>query len=111
MGDLVVSPKLKIKMYFYILWLLIGTVSAFDVYMSVEYQNTLYEAEMNPLGRYLMDIKDGEISLFMGCKSLGTIFTLGILCLLWENHKRIALGVITGVAVFQLLLLILLMIG
>ena len=95
-----------IKRFLYsVQWLFIGVVSAYDVYMSVTVRDKLYEAEKNPVGRWLIRLGDGDISLFMGLKVASTVLVLGILVWLYHWRPKTAFAVILGVATFQAWLL------
>jgi hypothetical protein len=61
------------------MWLAIGIISSIDIYWSIINQNVLGELEENPIGRYLIEISDGSVALFMSVKVAGTIIALGVL--------------------------------
>lgn len=95
-----------IKRYLYALqWLFIGGVSAFDVYIAVAASDDLYDAERNPIGRWLIRLGNYDIALFMGLKVACTVLVLGILIWLYHRKPKIAGSVILGVAAFQAWLL------
>lgn len=92
--------------FFSIQWLIIGFISAFDSYCSIKYRDFLYEFEQNPIGRYLIELDNGDVSLFIMIKIMGTILTLGILILLFLYNSKIGQISCFGVCTFQLFLLI-----
>jgi hypothetical protein len=92
--------------YFYgIMWLAIGIISSVDVYWSIINQEILIVEEENPIGRYLIEREDGDISLFMSVKVAGTIAALGILVVLYHWNKRYAWPIIIVLTVAQFCLL------
>lgn len=83
------------------LWLFIGTVAAYDVYLSVKYQDTLQFEEVNPLGKWLLQIDNGSVAVFMGCKFLGTLIALGTVILLYCYKRQMGLTVASVLAAVQ----------
>lgn len=86
------------------LWLFIGAVAAYDTYLSIKFQETLRFQELNPIGRWLLEVDGGSVAAFMGCKFLGTSIALGVLQLLYVHWRRIGLTVATVLAGMQGLL-------
>ena len=88
------------------MWLIIGLVSAIDVFYAIKYQETLIVLEENPIGLHLIEISNGDISLFMGLKVAGTVLVLGFLqnaFHLGDSKRRIVITKITfGITLFQL---------
>ena len=87
------------------LWLFIGFASAVDIYMSIKTQEYLLELELNPVGRWLIRQDGGDIALFMGIKTAGTTFALGILVMLYQWKKHWAWASIIGVTLMQIFVL------
>lgn len=83
------------------LWLFIGTVAAYDVYLSVKYQDTLRFEEVNPLGQWLLYIDNGSVAVFMGCKFLGTLIALGTVIVLYCYKRQMGLTVASVLAGVQ----------
>ena len=94
------------KYYYGIMWLAIGVISSIDLYWSIVYQSQLYEIELNPLGRFLIAMDNGQVSLFMAVKMLGTIAVLGALVVLYHWRRSTAWPVMTSIFVFQSVLLV-----
>jgi hypothetical protein len=84
-----------------VLWLFIGTVAAYDVYLSVKYQDTLRFQELNPVGQWLLKIDNGSVAVFMGCKFLGTMITLGVVIVLYCYKRHLGLTVASALACAQ----------
>ena len=90
------------------LWLFIGMASAYDVYISIKTQEYLYEMEMNPIGRFLIESDYGEVALFMGVKFAGTVIALGILIFLYHFKNNWAWYSVSSLAVMQVAVLVML---
>ena len=87
------------------LWFSIGLISAVDVYWSIILQDILVQTELNPMGKFLINISSGDIALFMCLKVIGLVVVLGLLTVLYTYKKRLAWMSIIGVAIFQFWLL------
>jgi len=87
------------------LWLFIGVASAFDIYMSIKTQEYLFHLEMNPIGRWLIWHDGGDIALFMGVKTAGTVLALGLLVWLYHLKKSWAWPSIVALSLVQLFVL------
>lgn len=91
------------------MWLTIGLVSAVDVFYAIKFQKSLMELEENPVGLHLLQISNGDISLFMGLKVAGTVLVLGFLQNAFHlgdlSRKHMILKITFGVTLFQLWLL------
>ena len=83
------------------LWLFIGVVAAYDVYLSIKYQEVLQYQELNPLGRWLLKLDGGKVAVFMGCKFLGTLVVLGVIQLLYFYRRHLGLAVASAMACVQ----------
>lgn len=92
---------------------IIATVATYDIYLTVQYQKTLYEMELNPIGRWIMGLDDLQIPgvypvkppnvmPFVLLKSAGTMIVLGTILILVHRWSRIGHGVGVGVSTFQL---------
>ena len=93
------------KYYYSIMWMAIGIISAIDIYWSIINQSVLGELEENPIGRYLINISDGDIALFMSVKVAGTIIALGVLVFLYHWKQKYAWPIIISLTVAQFFLL------
>ena len=92
---------------------IIAMVAAYDIYLTFQYQKTLYEMELNPIGRWIMGLDNLKIPgvypvtppnilPFVLLKSTGTLIVLGSISFLVSRWGRIGHGVGIGVSVFQL---------
>lgn len=86
-------------------WLVIGAVAAYDTYLTVQFQETMHLLEQNPVGRWLIQMNDGSVALFVGAKFVGTILVLGAIPLLYLRQRTLGVVVASGVAVCQVVLL------
>jgi len=91
----------------------IAMVAIYDIYLTFQYQRTLYEMELNPIGRWIMGLDNLKIPgvypvtppnvlPFVLLKSTGTIIVLGSISFLVSRWGRIGHGVGIGVSAFQL---------
>lgn len=91
------------------MWFIIGFVSAFDVFCAIKYQKTLMSLEENPVGKYLIKVSDGDVSLFMGLKVAGVVLVLGFLQNAFHlgdrKRQEHVLFITLGVTIFQIWLL------
>jgi hypothetical protein len=86
---------------FPLLWLFIGTVSCYDAYLILKYQQSLLVMELNPVGCWLMQADNGEPSLFLAAKFQGTIVVLGALQLIHRWNAGLGHVMAVSLAVFQ----------
>lgn len=97
--------------------LVIGLVSAYDIHQTVKYVECLPQMELNPVGRWLMNLDDGpgchlqETACFITAKFAGNFICLAVLELLSKWRSHVAIGVAVPVAGFQLWLLYFLIFG
>lgn len=93
--------------------LVIATVAIYDIYLTFLYQKTLYEMELNPIGRWIMGLDNLKIPgvypveppnvlPFILLKATGTLVVLGAVSFLVARWGRVGHGVGIGVSVFQL---------
>ncbi|MCU0714285.1 MAG: hypothetical protein MUC43_19695 [Pirellula sp.] len=69
---------------------IIAMVAAYDIYLTFQYQKTLYEMELNPIGRWIMGLDNLKIP---------GVYPVTFLVSRWG---RIGHGVGIGVSAFQL---------
>lgn len=81
-------------------------VAAYDIYVSIQLQSVLYENELNPIGRWLIELNNGSVALFMAVKLFGTSLTSIILTLLFMKYRKFGLTIIVGLDILALLLLL-----
>ena len=97
--------------------ILIGIVSVYDIYLTIKYVEYLGTYELNPVGRWLMDLDRGpecnlkQVAAFVSAKFAGNFIALSVIELLANWKRYIATAVAFPVVVFQLGLLYFLMFG
>ncbi|MGN6547746.1 MAG: hypothetical protein ACTHK7_22040 [Aureliella sp.] len=93
------------QIFFGLCCLIIALVSVHDAALIVLNYQVIAEVEMNPLGRWLLELQGGEVWLFVLVKLAGTAFVWAVLVEVYRRRQRyglIAAGALTG---FQLGLL------
>ncbi len=83
------------------LWMFIGCVSSYDAYLTLKFEDSIVAMELNPLGQFLLGLDDGDPSLFMAIKFVGTIVVLGVLSLLHQFNTGYGTRMAAGLAAFQ----------
>lgn len=83
------------------MWLFIAAVAAMDVYCSIKFDYELLTEELNPIGRWLMRMDDGSVSLFMACKFFCNLLALGTLQFLYVVHRPLSLIVAAVLSAVQ----------
>ena len=91
------------KSWFHLYCSAIAIISALDIYWLSKYRSGI--AEQNPLGKYLIALDGGDISLFILFKILGTFAVIGILYILWSYKSRYGIIVAISIAIAQCILL------
>lgn len=91
--------------------LLIGLVSAYDIFLTIKYVEYLPELELNPIGRWLMQLDAGptcsldQVACFVSAKFAGNFLSLAIIEALGRWKPTLAGSVAVVVAALQLVLL------
>jgi hypothetical protein len=86
--------------------LFVGGVSAYDGYLVVRTGNMIGDFERNPVGLRLIELNDGDPSLFLRAKAAGTVVVLTVLAFLHVRSCRLASPISLALVVFQLALLL-----
>ena len=86
-------------------WVII-TISSIDMYWLSKNKDGIVESEKNPIGRYLIELDDGDVSLFIFWKFMGTFAVIYFLQKFFIKRNGLALIVVGGVAAIQTLLLL-----
>jgi hypothetical protein len=104
-GKLLTQLKLALvacqPVCFPVLWMFIGCVSSYDAYLTLKFEDSIVAMELNPLGQFLLGLDDGDPSLFMAIKFVGTIVVLGVLSLLHRINTGYGTRMAAGLAAFQ----------
>lgn len=73
------EEPLKKRILWEAIWFWVAAVSAYDLYRCVLDGEVFVEFEVNPIVRAIIAWSGGDISFFVGLKSLGTTVTLASL--------------------------------
>lgn len=91
--------------------LVIGLVSAYDLYLTVATLSYLPELEVNPIARMICGLDEvgvvaqQRIAAFLGLKFAGTVAVIVVIQAMAMTRHRLAIPVTLGVLAFQLALL------
>ena len=96
----------KDNIVFEFLCFVIAIISAIDLYFIGKTRTIIQESEENPLGLYLIRLDNGDISLFIAVKFLGTLLALYVLFKLHRLQFKYILLITWVIAIAQILLLI-----
>jgi len=95
----------------YSLLFIIGSVSVYDIYWSFRVQEELFQIEKNPIGKWLIEIDNGSIALFMTLKTVGTLVILSAIPLLYFFRKWWGMFAAIVLAIIQFLVFLYLTYG
>ncbi|MFY7877326.1 MAG: hypothetical protein ACOVQM_17855, partial [Pirellula sp.] len=76
----------------------------------IRYAESLEQYEANPIGRWLMGLDQlaraecPDVTLFVGCKTVGTMLVLAVIATLVVRWARLGHPVAMGVSLFQITL-------
>jgi hypothetical protein len=88
------------------MWLFIIGVSVHDGYLVLALRNAMDDAELNPLGRWLIYCNGGDIWLLLSVKALGTLAASSLLLWLYWLRPRFGWTTCAGICLLQAVLLI-----
>ncbi len=98
-------PKIKIASFYLYLTCLcvILSVSVYDTYWTLKMREIIATTEENPLGVWLMNVDNGDVSLFITCKMAGTILVILFLVFYYLfGTRRMAWLCTSGLMCFQI---------
>ena len=96
---------MKSKFILHISCAIIVLVASIDTYWLSKNSDIIIQVEQNPIGQYLIELDNGDVSFFIFCKFIGTYMCVWGLYFTWKYcPKKINLISIV-VAILQLLLL------
>jgi hypothetical protein len=93
---------------FYGLWLFVLFVSVFDSLLTIRLEDEMMRSELNPMGRALLYLDSGEVGYLIAAKGVGTILAASIVLTIFWRRPSLGVMVVTGLACFQLWLLLVL---
>ena len=85
--------------------MIIVMVAAIDTYWLSKNRSIIIHVEQNPIGQYLINLNDGDVSVFILCKMIGTYTVICMLYTILYYSPRHAIGIATMLALAQLFLL------
>lgn len=100
------QPPLRGLFRFAVLCSFIGAVSVHDAYLVLHNRQTILEHEKNPIGRWMIELGGGEVTLFVSVKLTTTAAVCSLLIWMYRRRPQQTECVTMGVAAFQLGLLL-----
>ena len=94
------------RIWFSFMWFFVGMVSTYDAYLGVRYWESMPNMERNPVCLYLIELANGDATIFLGCKAAGTVLVLTAMALFYLRNPRFAQRIAWGVFSFQFGLLL-----
>jgi hypothetical protein len=91
---------------FYGQWLFVIFVSVFDSLLTIRLHDQMMHSELNPMGRALLYLDSGGVGYLIAVKGVGTILAASIVLVLFWRRPNWGQAVVTGLAIFQLGLLL-----
>lgn len=85
--------------------LFIAGVGLWDTYLVVEYANSIFELEENPICLYLIQQDPSQLQVFVTAKVIGITVVVTALVALYRYWKRAGVIITYAVTVFQFSLL------
>ena len=99
------EQAMKSKFILHICCAIIVLVASIDTYWLSKNSDIIIQVEQNPIGQYLIELDNGDVSFFIFCKFIGTYISIAILYFLWPYHPKKVNLISIAVATLQLLLL------
>ena len=84
---------------------IIVCISAIDIYWLSKNRDFIIPMEKNPLGTWLLHADNGDVSLFILCKFLGTFVVIGSIYFLKFHKSKYVRTVAITIATAQIILL------
>jgi hypothetical protein len=104
-------PNSNRDIAFFVAWMLTIQISVIDGYLVWHCASVIGEVELNPLGRWLLFLGNGNVWVFLLSKSIGTILVCMILLKLYRHNPKLGLAASVPIASFQVGLLVFLMLN
>lgn len=87
------------------LWLFVIFVSVLDGYLAIRFRHELHTTELNPMGRWLIQLNGGQVWVLLAAKFVGTVAAATAVLVLYSRRPRLGMTVAAFIAAFQLWLL------
>ncbi len=94
------------QLCYWCMWLFIVFVSVWDSFLTIVYRSDMRRVELNPIGRALIELNNGEVTYLLIAKGAGTILVASILAALYDYDPRKAYAITAPITCFQLWLLL-----
>jgi hypothetical protein len=92
---------------FFALWLFVILVSVIDGYLVLRNRHHLFE--MNPVGRFLIQMNGGQVWYLLATKFAGTVLACALLLLVYWKKQALGIIIAASLAVLQMGLLLFLL--
>ncbi len=100
-----VSLKMP-QLCYWCMWLFIVFVSVWDSFLTIMYRTDMRRVELNPIGRALIELNNGDVIYLLVAKGAGTILVASILAALYDYNPRRAFAITAPISCFQMGLLL-----
>lgn len=109
--SLIIRRIRRRRLWFPAAMAIIAVVSLYDTYLIVAYGDALRVMEQNPVGRWLLEVNNYEVGVFVRSKLAGTLVVLTVLFAMYRARSRFVFPVSTSVASGQVMLFVYLTVG
>jgi hypothetical protein len=92
--------------WFPMMWLFVAAVSAIDTYFTFRFRHEIWDLERNPMGRYLLEVDNGDVNVFIRTKVAGTIVVLSVLAALHLYRRCWSFPITASITAFQFALVV-----
>ena len=96
---------MKSKFILHICSAIIVLVASIDTYWLSKNSDIIIQVEQNPIGQYLIELDNGDVSLFIFCKFIGTYMCIWGLYFAWVSCPKKINIISIVIAILQVLLL------
>ena len=79
----------------------IAVISFYDALLVFVFREVIMDFERNPVGRALIEMQQGEVTVFLAAKALGTAVVISVLLFLYARFEKYSYAVASSVAAFQ----------
>ncbi|MEZ6125301.1 MAG: hypothetical protein R3C49_19305 [Planctomycetaceae bacterium] len=87
--------------WFSAMLVLIGCISLYDAFLVVLFKDTIQQLERNPIGQWLIEIANGDVTVFVRAKLAGTLLVLSVLVAMRRCRSRSTMPVTNSIAACQ----------
>lgn len=109
--SLIIRKIRRRRLWFPAALAIIAVVSLYDTYLIIAHGEGLRMMEQNPFGRWLLEVNNYDVGVFVRSKLAGTLIVLSILIAMYRARSRFVFPVSTSVASGQVMLFVYLTVG